>query len=337
MKKKLLICLAALVVIIIGAGLYIASLVFDRYDGETTVRVNIPDGSTREAVADSLTASLGADFARSVDRLWKWQGGTPEEAHGSYAVAPGTTALRLSRAIRYGRQTPVRLTFNNVRTLDALAERLSAKMEFSPGDFTAACDSVLPEFNFKPAQYPAAFLPDTYEVYWTDSAIKTVRKLVDVRNNFWNDERRAKARNLGLTPVGVATVASIVEEETAKADERPKVARLYLNRLATGMPLQADPTVKFAVGDFSLRRITGKHLKMASPYNTYINKGLPPGPIRIPDRKTLEGVLDAPQHDFLYMCAKSDFSGYHDFARTFADHRRNAARYQSELNKRGIK
>lgn len=336
MKKKLWICGAAALALACGAASYITSLIFCRYDGDPTVRVNIPSGSTSEAVADSLSAALGADFARAVNLLWKWQGGTPEAAHGSYAVAHGTTALRLSRAIRHGRQTPVRLTFNNVRTLDALAERLAAKMEFTPTDFTAACDSVLPGFNFKPAQYPAAFLPDTYEVYWTDSAVKTVSKLVDVRNEFWNDERRAKARRLGLTPVGVATVASIVEEETSKADERPKVARLYLNRIATGMPLQADPTVKFATGDFSLRRITGKHLKTVSPYNTYINKGLPPGPIRIPDRRTLEDVLDAPEHDYLYMCAKADFSGYHDFARTYADHRRNAARYQAGLNKRGI-
>jgi UPF0755 protein len=131
-------------------------------------------------------------------------------------------------------------------------------------------------------------------------------------------------------------VASIVEEETAKSDERPKVARLYLNRLAKGMKLQADPTVKFAVGDFSLQRITGKHIATDSPYNTYRVNGLPPGPIRIVDRRTVDDVLNAPQHGYIYMCAKEDFSGYHNFATDFATHQANARRYQAELNKRNI-
>ena len=141
---------------------------------------------------------------------------------------------------------------------------------------------------------------------------------------------------MGLTPVDVATIASIVEEETAKSDERPKVARLYINRVDRNMPLQADPTVKFAVGDFSLRRITNKHLQGESPHHTYLHAGLPPGPIRIAAKSTLEAVLNAPMHNYLYMCAKEDFSGYHNFAVDYNTHLNNARRYQAELNRRKI-
>lgn len=161
--------------------------------------------------------------------------------------------------------------------------------------------------------------------------------LSDHRNSFWNDSRRAKAGALGLSPEEVHTLASIVEEESNKADERPVIARLYLNRLAKHMPLQADPTVKFAVGDFGLRRITHDQIVYDSPYNTYIYQGLPPGPIRIVEGKTIDAVLDAPEHDYLYMCAKSDFSGYHDFTDNYARHRINAARYHRALSARGIK
>ena len=162
-------------------------------------------------------------------------------------------------------------------------------------------------------------------------------QVADSYKRFWTDERRAKARKLGLTPVGVATLASIVEEETAKADERPRVARLYLNRLNKGIKLQADPTVKFAIGDFAIRRISGRMLKTPSPYNTYIVVGLPPGPIRLVETATIDGVLDAPQHPYIYMCAKEDFSGYHNFATDYKSHIANARRYQAELNKRNIR
>ena len=156
------------------------------------------------------------------------------------------------------------------------------------------------------------------------------------RDTFWNPDRIAKARELGLDPVGVTTIASIVAEETSKADERPKVARLYLNRLSRGMKLQADPTVKFAIGDFSLRRIGGSMLNIDSPYNTYRVKGLPPGPIRIVDPQLIDDVLNAPAHNYIYMCAREDFSGYHNFSTDYATHQANAKRYQAELDRRKI-
>lgn len=308
------------------------------FGGADAAVVRIPDGATAEAVADSLRANLGEGYAGGVLRAWHLLKGTPQSANGLYVVDPGTPAYKLARRLQTGRQTPVRLTFNNIRTLDELAARVGSKMEFGADDFLKACDTVLPPLGFPGrAEYPAAFLPDTYEFYWTTGSNELVERLVKVRNSYWNDERRKKAAALGLNPVGVATVASIVEEETLAADERPMVARLYLNRLAKGMKLQADPTVKFAVGDFSLRRITGAHLRTPSPYNTYLNAGLPPGPIRIPERSSLDAVLNAPSHNYIYMCAKADFSGRHSFATDYATHERNAAAYRKALDARGIK
>ncbi|MDE6436269.1 MAG: endolytic transglycosylase MltG [Muribaculaceae bacterium] len=338
MKHKhstLYIIIAVLVLACSGAALWAWNLLGAQYEYEK-IRVEIPAGSTTADVQRCLTDALGQDFGSKVYRIWSLKDGSPERAHGSYLVEPGTTALTLAKALYNGRQTPVKLTFNNIRTMGELAARVATVMEFDSAAFIQACDSVLPDFGFDRAGYPAAFLPDTYEFYWTAAPQKVVNTLVDTRNKFWNDERRAKAAKLGLTPVQVTTVATIVEEETNKADERPKVARLYLNRLDRKMPLQADPTVKFAVGDFSLRRITGAHLAVESPYNTYKAPGLPPGPIRVAERSAIDAVLDAPQHDYLYMCAKSDFSGYHDFAADYNRHRINAARYHRALNKRGI-
>lgn len=332
-RRVIIACIILVPVVISGILLKWASLPFG---GEET-RIFIPAESTAEQISDTLASRLGKAYAMRVSLLWKAQKGSPRIAHGSYVVKPGTTALALSRTLKHGRQTPVKFTFNNIRTLDLLARRAAERMEFTSADFMAACDSVLPPMGFDRAGYPAAFLPDSYEFYWTETAPNVVKRLAKFRNDFWTQERRDKASRLGLTPVQVATVASIVEEETAKSDEKPKVARLYINRLKKGMMLQADPTVKYALGDFSLRRILGKHLTVASPYNTYIHPGLPPGPIRIPARATLEAVLSAPEHPYLFMCAKEDFSGYHNFAVDYATHLSNARRYQAALNARGIK
>lgn len=299
------------------------------------VRLYLPSGSSADDLRSALTSQCGS-FGSRVYTLWKLQGGTAQAAHGSYVVSDGMTALEASRMLLHGRQTPVNLTFNNMRTMGDLAGRIGRVLECDSAQFLEAVDSLLSSEGLTKAQYASAFIPDTYQFYWTDSPARVVDKLFAERSRFWNDERRAKAKSLGLTPEQVHTLASIVEEETNKADEQGTVARLYMNRLKRGIPLQADPTVKFALGDFSLRRIVGEHLKADSPYNTYRNTGLPPGPIRIAERATLQRVLDAPENNYIYMCAKSDFSGYHDFTSDYSRHRINAARYHRALSARGI-
>ena len=185
--------------------------------------------------------------------------------------------------------------------------------------------------------FPALFIPNTYEVYWTMTPAQFVARMVKENDRYWNMSRKDKAKAQGLTPIEVITLASIVDEETNKDDEKPIVAGLYLNRLHRGMLLQADPTVKFALGQFELRRILYAHLNVDSPYNTYKYAGLPPGPIRIPSMAAIESVLNPTKHNYIYMCAKEDFSGYHNFASSLTQHNANARRYQQALNQRGVK
>lgn len=336
-RKVLLYIAAAVAALIIAAGVWTWTTIARTYDGAQPVRIYIPRGADSDDVSKILTDSLG-DYGATVARIWQWRDGKPEVAVGSYVISKGDRVWSVVNRLRFGAQTPIRLTFNNIRTLGDLASRISSKMTWDSAAFVNGCAEVLPAMGYDtPEQYIAAFVPDTYEAFWTDSPAKLIKRLTSVRDAFWTSERREQAKSLNLTPVQATTLASIVEEETAKGDERPKVARLYLNRLAIDMPLQADPTVKFAIGDPTLRRITVPMLRTPSPYNTYLNKGLPPGPIRMPERATIDAVLHAPQHNYIYMCAREDFSGYHNFTDNYAVHQANGVCYRAALNARGIK
>lgn len=335
-KKNILIILTAIVVFI-GAAAAIAYTYINSSYSYEPVRVEIPAETQPDNIPAIIRGALGDSFGSKVANIWKASGSNAAAARGSYLVEPGDRALDVAKRIAKGRQTPVKLTFNNIRLFSELAGNISSQMEFDSITFANAVDSVLTPQGFTKETFAAAFLPDTYEFYWTATPEKIISVLSDHRSKFWNESRRAKAQALGLSPEEVHTVASIVEEESNKTDERPVIARLYLNRLAKHMPLQADPTVKFAVGDFSLKRIGHKQISFDSPYNTYMYQGLPPGPIRIVEARTIDAVLNAPENDYLYMCAKSDFSGYHDFTDNYSRHRINAARYHRALTARGIK
>lgn len=340
-KGKLRKLLWILAVVLLVAGCF-AGWVYctatRTYKGHNT-RLYLPRGTGSEALADSLNSILKSDpdFATSVITLWNKIPGTHVVKPGAYEIEEGEKAIELVRRIQSGRQTPIKLRFNGTRALPELYSAIANQMEFDETELTNAADAAFKESGINKELQPAYFLPDTYEVYWTESPEQLLARLNGYYERFWNDGRRHKAQMLGLTPQQIAIVASIVEEETNKRDERGKVARVYLNRLKRGMKLQADPTVKFAVGDFALKRILNKHLSANSPYNTYLNAGLPPGPIRIPEKVTLDAVLNAPSGDWIYMCAKEDFSGYHNFASDYASHQANAVRYRQALDKRGIK
>lgn len=258
---------------------------------------------------------------------------------GRYAVEPSVSTLTLFRRLRNGSQSPVRLTIPVVRTMDRLAAKLSAALQPDSATWASlfADEAFCQKYGYDTATLPALFIPNTYEVYWTVTPDEFMRRMKKENKAFWDDTRRRKAQEAGLSETEVVTLASIVEQETANDAEKPMVAGMYLNRYRRGMKLQADPTVKFALKQFQLRRILNVHLAADSPYNTYKYAGLPPGPICIPSLASIEAVLNYAHHDYIFMCAKEDFSGTHNFAATGEEHMMNARRYAEALDKRGIK
>ena len=257
---------------------------------------------------------------------------------GVYQLEPEMTNLQTVRMLRAGAQVPVQITFNNVRLKEELAEKITSTIGLSADEVLGLLnnDAFLKEYGFNSENASAMFIPDTYEVYWTISAKALFQKMFEQHKRFWNVSRRAKAAALGLSPVEVSVLASIVQAESIKADESPIIAGLYLNRLERNIALQADPTLVFAVGDFTIQRVLNVHKKVDSPYNTYRYKGLPPGPINMPTIATLDAVLNHENHNYIYMCAKEDFSGYHRFARTLSEHNKNARLFQNAMNQRKI-
>ncbi|MEZ5105234.1 MAG: endolytic transglycosylase MltG [Draconibacterium sp.] len=253
---------------------------------------------------------------------------------GRYVLEKGMNTNQVVNILRSGLQTPVDVTFNNCRFKEDLAGKVSKYIQADSLSILNLFydEDQIKEYGFTPETFRAMFIPNTYEFYWTTSAKEFADRMKTEYDRFWNDERKKKAEEIGLTPVEVTILASIVQSETAKREELKTVAGLYVNRLKRGQLLQADPTVKYAVGDFSLKRILNSHLEIDSPYNTYKYAGLPPGPINFPETATIDAVLNYEKHNYIYMCAKEDFSGYHNFARTLAEHNRNAAKYRAALN-----
>ena len=302
--------------------------------------VYIPTGATFSRQVDSLESSgLVKNIRRYVRyaRLRKLDKSAPA---GHYVLTEGMTYRELLLMMTHGRQTPVKLTFgSHIRTRERLAGVVSRYIE---ADSVAVLDalndgSTPAKYGFKPETFMGMFIPNTYEFYWNTSVDGFLERMKKEYDRFWNAERTAKQEASGLSRDEVMTLASIVTEETLKADEMAKMAGVYLNRLRVGMPLQADPTIKFALQDFYLRRILHAHLQVDSPYNTYRNRGLPPGLICTPSIAAIDAVLGSETHKYLYFCAKEDFSGYHNFAETYSEHLVNARRYTNALNQRGIK
>lgn len=338
--KVVIIIVSLLLVVGGGIAIYGYRLaIAPNFKTPTTTYIYIDNNTDFDKVARLLEDSARMKNSGSFKRLADILDYPSSIRTGRYAIEPGMNNLTLLNNLRRGQHTATRITFNNIRFIEDLAERLDEQLMMDKYDILtlledpAFCDSL----GFNTETVKAMFIPNTYEVYWNISAERLMQRMKREYDAFWTDQRLAKAEAIGLTPVEVSTLASIVEEETAAADEYPIVAGLYINRLHRGMLLQADPTVKFAVGDFSLRRILYKHLEIDSPYNTYLYSGLPPAPIRIPTIRGLDSVLNYTKHNYLYMTAKEDFSGRHNFAVTLSEHNRNANRYRAELNRRNIR
>lgn len=308
-------------------------------DGKEKFVLYVPKNSTYESLLDTLrTHKMITDdvaFGFMTKRM-----GLRENVHpGRYEIKPNSANKEIISKIRSGNQDAVKLTFNNVRTKDDLIKKIGTKLDF---DSNLLLEKIKSEeecakYGFTSETIMCMFLPDTYFIYWDSSVDDFLKRMNKEYKKFWNEKRLAQAQAINMTPIQVGVMASIIQSETNKKDEMPRVAGLYVNRIATNMPLQADPTVKFAVGDFTLKRILTKHLTVSSPYNTYLNTGLPPGPIALPERFAIDAVLNYEKHNYTYFCAKEDFSGYHNFAATYEEHLKYAAKYHDALNANGIK
>lgn len=258
---------------------------------------------------------------------------------GRYKLTPGMSNRKLIGNLRAGLQDPVKLRFANIRLKEDLAGLLGQSFEADSAQFSAILnnEAVAEQYGFTKNNFFTMFIPNTYNIYWNTSPDKVIERLNEEYKKFWTDERKEKAKKQNLTPVEVSVLASIVRGEALHNDEMPMIAGLYLNRLKKGMLLQADPTVIFANNDFTIRRVLNRHLTIDNPYNTYRYKGLPPGPITMPPIVAIDAVLNPTQHDYIYMCAKEDFSGYHAFATNETEHLVNARKFQKALDERNIK
>lgn len=279
---------------------------------------------------DSVIANLKV-FDLLASRMKYWNSIKP----GKYTIQKGDNLLSILRRLKNGRQTPVNLTIIKVRTAAQLARLAARRLEFDSASAMHFFDdsSFLAKFQLDTATFMTAVIPDTYSFFWNTTPEKVFEKLYQESQRFWNEDRRSKAEKLGLSPHDVYTMASIIDEETNAPSDKPKIASVYLNRLRLGMPLQADPTIKFAMQNFGLKRIYYKYLDAESPYNTYRNKGLPPGPICSPSKETIDAVLNAPETDYLYFVANKDFSNTHIFTSNYKDHMKYAREYQQALNR----
>lgn len=252
---------------------------------------------------------------------------------GRYHLSRNMTNPQAIKLLRAGIQEPVNVTFAYVRLLSELGERITKNLSITPAQFYEALNEFVAtnDQGFTMDNVLCMFIPNTYEVYFNVTATELIDRMNREYKIFWDNDRRRKADSIGLTPIEVSILASIVQAETVKADEAPMIAGLYLNRLRKDIALQADPTLVFAVGDFTIKRVLNEHKEVNSPYNTYKYTGLTPGPINMPQISSIDAVLNADDHNYLYMCAKEDFSGYHNFATNLNQHLVNARRYQTAL------
>ena len=339
MKKIILL----LLVLIIAIGGYIGFNYYQKIYAPAVISseykvLYISSNWDYKTLLMALKDSVWLESASNFDWVAQQKNYPKRVKPGKYKIEANWNNAQIIDRLRSGEQIPVKVTFNNQRTIAQLAGAVSKYLEADSVEFLNYFidNKTVGKYGFNKATFPALFIPNTYQFFWNTSPEKFVNRMAQEFKIFWNTKRKAKATKLNLTQSEVVTLASIVEEETKMNDEKPQVAGVYLNRLRKNMLLQADPTLIFGIGDFSIRRVLNIHKKINSPYNTYLNKGLPPGPIRIPEISSVDAVLNPQNHMFLYFCAKEDFSGYHNFATNYRDHINNARRYQQALNERKI-
>lgn len=338
---------ARLSLLVVFVGLMISVIiVFSKYQDVFSENVEIdagheflyiPTGSAYTEVWNDLEEKNILIDKKSFEWVAEKKGYTNHVKPGRYRIENGMSNNELVNLLRSGKEDPVMVIFNNLRTLEQLAGKVSRYIEPDSLELRAhLLDPELPlKYGFTKETFMAMFIPNTYEMYWSSTPEEFTDRMAREYEKFW-EKRDKKLEDVGLTRVEVSTLASLVDEETLYDEENRRVAGVYMNRIKIGMALQSCPTLKYAMNDWTITRVLSEYKQVESLYNTYKHKGLPPGPITIPSVSAIDGVLDYENHNYLYMCAKADFSGKHAFARNLKQHNENAAAYQRELNKRGI-
>lgn len=299
----------------------------------------IPTGSTFEDVV----AIMDKNQFLNDEKTFRW---TAHQMKYEKNVKPGKYLIKKNMSnkevislLRSGRQTPINVIFNNIRTKEQLSEKIGEQIEAPAQSILNLLNDVdyTKKLGFTPDNILAMFIPNTYEFYWNTSADKFIRKMKKENDLFWTPAKLAKSKKIELTPIQISVIASIVQLESNKEDEKPLIAGVYINRFKKDWKLEADPTLVYALGDFTVNRVLNAYKEIDSPYNTYMYKGIPPGPICLPTISSLNAVLNYTNHTYMYFCAKEDFSGYHSFASTYEKHLENARRFQKALDRKGIR
>jgi len=307
-------------------------------DGQSSFAFNIKSGSNWDDVKKMLYKNGTIVHRASFEQLASIMKYPDHIKSGHYILKEGMSNKQIITKLRSKQQDPVQLVFNNIRIKQELAGHVAEQLEIDSVTLLKLLNDAdyLKKFGFTTDNVISMFIPNTYEVYWDITAEKFMERMHKEYIAFWNDKRKARLKEIGLTELQAITLASIVEKESNQNDEKPDVAGVYMNRLKQGWLLQADPTLVYALGDFSIKRVLNVYKTIDSPYNTYKYFGLPPGPICLPSISSIDAVLNYRQHNYMYFCAREDFSGYHNFAVTMNEHLANAAKYQQALDQRGI-
>jgi UPF0755 protein len=305
---------------------------------ETTF-IYIPTGSDFNQLIDTLEASNVIHDLNALKKTARIKKFNQNVHPGKYQLKKGMSDNEIINMLRSGKQTPVKLTFNNIRTIDEFSSKIAKMLEIDSTELSSKLkdEHYTSQYGFNSENIISMFIPNTYEFYWNTNSEKFIEKMNKEYLKFWNEERKNKAEKINLTPQEVSILASIVQaEQMLHNDEKPKIAGLYINRLRREMLLQSDPTLVYASGDFTKKRVLNSDKEIESPYNTYKYTGLPPGPINMPEISSIDAVLNYEAHNYIFMCAKEDFSGYHNFSTNAAQHERYAALYRAALNKKRI-
>jgi len=339
--KRVLLLIALAIFLFAGYSTYVAFLKPNIYlDGKKYKFIYIPTKSTYEEMIGMLEEENILQDKKTFEWLAKAYDLQNTFKPGKYRVIAGMTNRQLINSIKNGKQEKVKITFNSSdHTNDDIIKKIADKLEISEEELETFFISQTPlrdKYNFTNENLRCLFLPETYELNWNTSLPDFMQLVEKNYTDFWNNSRQQKAKRANLTQTEVIVLASIVQSESAIDEEQQQIAGVYINRMHKNMPLQADPTLIYAVGDFSIKRVRNGDKDIDSPYNTYTNKGLPPGPICLPYQQAIDAVLNYNRHNFLYFCAKPNLNGYSNYSVTYEDHRKYADAYQKEMDKRGI-